>query len=95
MLTDLIKFTVKKDCLNDAIVYMREQTENTRRDEGLISASVFQSDADPAVLYMLLQWENEEAVKAHLKKPYDLEFRKKMDLTLASPVEPVAWQQII
>ena len=56
MLTDLIKFTVIKDRLTDAIAYMREQVENTRRDEGLISVSVFQSETDPAVLYMLQQW---------------------------------------
>ena len=95
MLTDLIKFTVIKDRLTDAIAYMREQVENTRRDEGLISVSVFQSETDPAVLYMLLQWESEETAKAHLNKPYDLEFRKKMDLTLASPVEPLVRRHII
>ncbi len=95
MLTDLIKFTVKKECVSDAIEYIKEQIENTRRDEGLVSASAFQSEDDPAVLYMLLQWDDEKSVQAHLQKPYDQIFRDKMDTALAMPVKPVSLRLLI
>jgi quinol monooxygenase YgiN len=94
MLTDLIQFTVKEDRLADAIQYLKEQLENTRGDKGCVSAQLFQSIPDPRVFYLLLRWENEETLQAHLKQPYDLAFREKMDPILAAPVEPVQWRAL-
>lgn len=95
MITDLIKFVIKPEYIGEAIDLFKEQLNKTRDEEGCISDNLFQLREDPATLYLLIRWKDEESLKKHMEQPYDLEFRNKMDRLLAGPVEPVDWRQII
>lgn len=95
MITDLIKFTVRPDSVDDAINLFKIQLTHTRSEEGCIMDNVFQLKNDPTVIYLLIKWKDEESLKKHMDQPYDREFREKMDKLLAGPVEPVEWRQIL
>jgi len=91
---DLIKFTVKPDCIDGAIEAMKIQTEANRKDEGCLLSHVFQSKKNPAEFYMLLAWANQEAVDKHLATQHDADFRAAMDDKLACPPDFFEWTQI-
>lgn len=95
MITDLIKFKVKPKCIDQAIALLKEQIINTRNEEGCIEDNLFQLKNNPTVIYLLIKWRDEEALKKHMVQPYELKFKKEMDKTLEGPVEPVKWRQII
>lgn len=95
MIIDLIKFTIKEDSIDGAIKAMKTQTEANRLDEGCTLSHVFRSKTNPADLYMLLGWENQEAVEKHLATAHDAEFRTALDDTLAGPPEFYEWTKII
>ncbi|SHI09563.1 Quinol monooxygenase YgiN [Sporobacter termitidis DSM 10068] len=95
MIIDLIKFTAKTDCIDSAIRAMKTQTAQNRRDEGCLMSHVFQSGRNPAELYMLLGWENREALEKHLAAPHDAEFRADMDDKIAGPPEFFDWTQLV
>jgi quinol monooxygenase YgiN len=95
MLVDLLKFTVKPGFAEKVIGHMKDQTVATRHDEGCVLANVFQSDTDEHTLFMLLAWENQEAVDKHLATAHDLEFRNNVDDLLAGPPEFMNWKKII
>ena len=95
MVIDLIKFTVKADGVDGAVTAMKTQTEANRQDAGCLMSHIFQSDKNPAELYMLLGWEDQEAVDKHLATDHDAEFRAALDETLAGPPEFFEWTQLI
>ncbi len=92
---DLIKFTVKADAVEDAKRYMSIQAEENRHDEGHLMSHVFQSKTDPHAFYMLMGWENQQAVEKHMATEHDAQFREWMDSLLACEPEFVEWSQII
>ena len=48
-----------------------------------------------AELFMLLGWENQEAVDKHLATQHDADFRAAIDDKLAAPPDFFEWTQII
>jgi quinol monooxygenase YgiN len=95
VIIDLIKATVKKEHIGEAVEAMKVQTLQTREDEGCTLSHVFQSKSDPAVFYMLIGWENPGAIEKHLRSEHDLKFREKMDGIMASPVEMLDWEMLV
>lgn len=95
MIIDLIKFTVKQNDIDGALQAMKTQTEANRHDEGCAMSHVFQSNKNPAELFMLLGWENQEAVDKHLATQHDADFRVAIDDKLAGPPEFFEWTKII
>lgn len=95
MLVDLLKFTIKPGNIEKVIAHMKEQTIQTRQDEGCVLANVFQSNSDENALYMLLAWENQEAVDKHLATEHDLAFRNNVDALIAGPPKFYDWTKII
>ncbi len=95
MIIDLIKATVKKEHINDAVEAMKIQTLETKEDEGCVLSHVFQSKSDPAAFYMLIGWDSPEAIEKHLNSAHDLAFREKMDDKMASPIEIFDWNMLV
>lgn len=95
MITDLIKFVIKPEFIDEAVDLFKEQLNNTRNEEGCVSDSVFQLKNEPATFYLLIKWKDRDSLQKHMQQPYDREFRINMDRLLAGPVEPVDWLQII
>jgi quinol monooxygenase YgiN len=95
MIIDLIKATVKKEYIDEAVEAMKVQTLQTKEDEGCVLSHAFQSNSDPAVFYMLIGWENPEAIEKHLSSEHDLKFREKMDDKMAAPIEMLDWKMLI
>lgn len=95
MIVDLIKFVIKPECLETAIIHMKTQTEQNRLDEGCVMSHVFQMNANHNELYMLLGWESPVAVEKHLATVHDAEFRVNMDDKLASTPIFLDWTMLI
>jgi quinol monooxygenase YgiN len=95
MMIDLIKAIIKKEFIDEAAETMKIQTLQTKEDEGCVLSHVFQSNADPAVFYMLIGWENPEAVEKHLNSEHDQKFREKMDEKMAAPIEMINWKLLV
>ena len=95
MIIDLIKFTAKDDCVDGAIEAMKIQTQANKTDEGCEMSHVFQSKTNPNELFMLLGWENQEAVDKHLATEHDAQFRVNVDDKVVGPPEFFDWTQII
>jgi quinol monooxygenase YgiN len=95
MIIDLIKFTARDACTDDVIRAMKIQADANRADEGHVMTHVFQSKAKPNELYMLLGWENQEAVDKHLATEHDAAFRVSVDDKLAGPPDFFEWTQVI
>jgi len=95
VIIDLIKATVKKEYIGEAVEAMKSQTLQTKEDEGCVLSHVFQLKSDPAVFYMLIGWENPEAIEKHLSSEHDLKFREKMDEKMAAPIEMLDWDMLI
>ena len=41
MITDLLKFTIKEECVEDAIELMKKQMKNNLGDEGCLISNTF------------------------------------------------------
>ena len=95
MIIDLIKFTIKDESIDDAIKAMKVQAEANQADEGHVMSHVFQSNSNSKELYMLLGWENQDAVDKHLATEHDAQFRTAIDDKLAGPPDFFEWTQII
>jgi len=85
MLVDLLKFVVTD--AGAAELLMKEQTVASREDEGCLYAHVFRSKDDPAEIFMLMSWENQESVDKHMDTEHDILFRERLDPILAGPPE--------
>jgi quinol monooxygenase YgiN len=95
MIIDLIKATVKKEYIDEAVEAMKIQALQTKEDEGCALSHVFQSNSDRAVFYMLIGWESPEAIEKHLSSEHDLKFREKMDDKMAAPIEMLDWKMLV
>ena len=91
MITDLLKFTIKEECVADAIELMKKQMKNNLSDDGCLLSDIFQSKKNPNELYMLLGWEDQEAIEKHLKTEHDNVFRVELDPLLDGPPEFFDW----
>ena len=94
MIIDLMKFTIKEGRVGDAIELMKTQMKNNLGDEGCLMSNTFQSKTNPNELYLLLGWENQEAIDKHLKTEHDLKFREGLDPLLAGPPEFYDWEKM-
>ncbi len=95
MIIDLAKFTAKDGCVDETIRYMKLQAEDNKSDAGFVMAHVFQSKSNPNELYMLLGWENQEAVEKHLATEHDAAFIVNMDKNIIGPPEMLDWTQLV
>ena len=94
MITDLMKFTIKDGCAAEAGEVMKKQMKNNLGDEGCLMSNVFQSKTNPNEFYLLLGWENQDAIDKHLKSSHDLKFREDLDPLLAGPPEFYDWEKL-
>ena len=94
MITDLLKFTIKEECIDAAIELMKKQMKNNLGDEGCLMSDTFRSKTNPNELYLILGWENTEAIEKHMKTEHDAKFRKELDIMLVSPPEFFDWEKI-
>ena len=94
MITDLLKFTISEECIEDAIVLMRAQMKNNLSDKGCLTSKTFRSKTNPNELFLLLVWENQESIDNHLKTDHDKKFRENLDPMLAGPPEFYDWEEI-
>ena len=94
MITDLLKFTVKEGAIADASELMKKQMQNNLGDEGCLMAKAFRSNTNPNEIFVLLGWENQEAIDKHLKTDHDQKFRVDLDPLLAGPPEFFDWETI-
>ena len=94
MIIDLMKFTIKNGCINDAIEVMKKQMANNLGDEGCLMSNVFRSKTNTDELFLLLGWENQEAIDKHLATSHDLKFREDLDPLLAGPPEFYDWEKL-
>jgi len=94
MIIDLLKFTIKDGCAEDAIELMKNQMKNNLGDEGCLMSNTLQSKTNPNELFLLLVWENPEAIEKHLKSEHDLKFRVDLDPFLAGPPEFYDWEKL-
>jgi quinol monooxygenase YgiN len=95
MIIDLLKFTIKDGGLDEAVRAMKVQAAANQDDEGHLMTHVFQSNANPNELFMLLGWEDQAAVDKHLASAHDAEFRASVDGALAGPPDFFEWTQLI
>ena len=94
MIVDLLKFNIKSETADEAIGIFAEQMEDNLGDEGCLLSKTFRSKTNPGEFFMLLGWENQEAIEKHLVTEHDLLFREKMDPHLEGPPEFFAWEPI-
>ena len=94
MIIDLIKFSIKDECVDEAIELMKKQMINNLSDEGCLISNTFRSKTNPNELYLLLGWENQDAIDKHLKTDHDSKFRENLDPLLAGPPEFFDWEKI-
>ena len=94
MITDLLKFTIKESAAAEAIELFKKQMSDNLGDEGCLIAKTFRSKKDPNDFYMLLGWENQEAIDKHLVAEHDLMFREALDPILAGPPEFFDWEPV-
>ena len=94
MITDLLKFRIKAECVDEAIELMKKQMKNNLGDDGCLASKTFQSKTNPNELFLMLVWENQEAIDKHLKSEHDNKFREGLDPLLAGPPEFFDWEQV-
>ena len=94
MLIDLLKFKLKKETADEAVGLFSQQMKNNLGDEGCLLSQTFRSTTDPSEFYLLLGWENPEAIERHLKTEHDLRFRENLDPYLTQPPEIFDWEPI-
>ena len=94
MITDMLKFTVKEGCADQAKALMAAQMKANLGDNGCVISKTFQSKTNACDFYMLLCWENREAIDAHLETEHDLTFREGLDPILAGPPEFFEWDEV-
>ena len=94
MITDLLKFTIKEGAIADASELMKKQMQNNISDEGCLMANAFRSKTNPNEIFVLLGWEDQQAIENHLKTDHDLKFRENLDPLLACPPEFYDWEPI-
>ena len=94
MIVDLLKFTIKEGRAAEAIELMKRQMRNNLGDEGCQISKTFQSKTNANELFLLLVWENQEAIDKHLKSDHDLKFREDLDPLLAGPPEFYDWTPV-
>jgi len=87
MITDLLKFTIKEEFVIEAEELFRRQMENNLGDEGCLMSKTFRSKQHPGEFYLLLCWQDPEAIENHLKTEHDNRFRENLDPMLACPPE--------
>ena len=94
MITDLLRFTIREGSIDEAVDLMKKQMKRNLGDEGCLMSNAFQSKTNPNDIYLLLGWENEDAIDKHLKTEHDKEFREELDPLLAGPPEFFEWEII-
>lgn len=96
MIVDLFKFLAKPGFAEKVSGHMKEHTLLTRDDEGCLFCHTLQSNTDENTLYLLLAWEDQEAVVKHMEMDHDLQFRNNVDdYILVAPPEQLDWKLII
>lgn len=95
MIVDLFKFSVKQGYSEKVAGHLKDHTVLTRDDEGCLFANALQSNTDENTLYLLLAWEDQEAVDKHMMTDHDLEFRNNVDDHIFGPPTQVDWKLIV
>ena len=94
MITDLLKFTIKEGHTEEAIKLFTEQMKNNLGDEGCMMSKAFQSQTKTNEIFLLLCWENQQAIDKHLQTDHDLAFRSKLDPIIIGPPDRLDWETI-
>ena len=94
MITDLLKFIIKENAVSEAAAVFDKQMKDNLKDEGCLMSQTFKSKTNPCEFYLLLCWENQDAIDKHLVTEHDLKFRENLDPLLAGPPEFFDWELI-
>ena len=95
MITDLVKFTIKEEHLEEAIEQIKEQAIHILDEEICPMTKVFQSRTNANELYMLLGWKNRKAIELLRATEQSRRFRKNIDKMLVCPPEHFDWDTVI
>lgn len=95
MITDLLKFTVKEEHIEEALECVKEQAIQTRDEDGCVMSKAFRSKTNPNELYMLLGWENRRDIQRLQQTEHNRKFRENMDGKISRPAEFFNWETII
>lgn len=75
----------KAECVEDALVLLKELVAITRTEKGNISYTYCQDVKDPNSFAMLESWESQESMEAHLKSEHFLRIIPLLAEKLAEP----------
>ena len=95
LITDLVKFTIKQEHLEEAIEQIKELAIHILDEEACPMIKVFQSRPNANELYMLLGWENRKAMELLRATEQSRRFRKNINKMLTCPPEHFDWDTII
>ncbi|MFD1552664.1 hypothetical protein DNU06_09140 [Putridiphycobacter roseus] len=85
--TQLVKFTVKMDHVQEFKKATVNSLNLSLEEEGNIAMKLYTDDNNPAIIYVYSQWENKEAYKIHGDKPHTKELSKVVKKSLATKPE--------
>lgn len=89
MKTVQVRFTVKKDCINDFIVFTKENVLNSKRESGVISFNFFQNSTDNSVFYLLESYKTPEDQLSHRDTEHYKNWKHHIQNMLYSPYEVI------
>jgi quinol monooxygenase YgiN len=79
---------VKAECVEEYLAIVKELVEKTNiADAGCVRYELCRDASDPLHFIMLEEWENQEALDAHMKSPHFTGLVPKMDGYTSKPPE--------
>ena len=67
MIKVVAKNFAQENKINEIVELCKELVEKTRNEEGCIKYEVYQDGQDAKILTMIEEWENMQALEAHMK----------------------------
>ena len=94
MKTVQVRFNVKKDCINDFILYTKENASNSKRESGVITFNFFQDIKTISTFYLLESYKNPEDQLLHRETEHYKKWKQHIQNMLESPYEVIELSQI-
>lgn len=86
---------VKAECVEEYLAISKELVEKTNaNDAGCIKYELCRNVNDPLHFIMLEEWENQEALDAHMKSPHFTSLIPKMDGLTSGPPALVLLEKV-
>ncbi|MCT4596095.1 MAG: antibiotic biosynthesis monooxygenase [Anaeromicrobium sp.] len=78
MITIVAKGVVKEENINKFKEYAQTLVEETRKEKGCISYNLYEDINDPKIITFIEEWEDQEAIDAHVKASHFVEIVPKL-----------------